>query len=215
MKLVCLQVLLFAFDESNSFLGPPSAVAQWRAITLTLLSKRELFVDQRNQDTEAVAHEIYGTLAKILPPPSNLVQQCQDSLRKVVTLAVNLAVEMRCQRAEYIMLPPLRPEYDTNGDLVQKVNFNASLMNERSGETNDNDELESRAAVVKIVLFPLVVKKGDDLGEGEDEIVVCPAQVLVAKPSTNKKVVRVVSGPMDIDSPRRSMASIMPESNVI
>ncbi|KAF2436196.1 hypothetical protein EJ08DRAFT_667541 [Tothia fuscella] len=206
---------LKTLEKTLNEVGPPSAVAQWRAITLTLLSKRELFVDQRNQDTEAVAHEIYGTLAKILPPPANLVQQCQDSLRKVVTLAVNLAVEMRCQRAEYIMLPPLRPEYDTNGDLVQKVNFNASLMNERSGETNDNDELESRAAVVKIVLFPLVVKKGDDLGEGEDEIVVCPAQVLVAKPSTNKKVVRVVSGPMDIDSPRRSMASIMPESNVI
>jgi hypothetical protein len=199
----------------SQFIGPQSAVAQWRAITLTLLAKRDVFVNQRRQDTEAVVHEVYSTLAQVLPPPSNLANQIQESLRKVVTLGVDLAVEMRCQRAEYIMLPPLRPEYDTNGDLVQKVNFNASLMNERSGETNDNDELESRAAVVKIVLFPLVVKKGDDLGEGEDEIVVCPAQVLVAKPSTNKKVVRVVSGPMDIDSPRRSMTSIMPESTVI
>jgi hypothetical protein len=195
--------------------GPQSAVAQWRAITLTLLSKREVFVTQRKQDTEAVVHEIYSTLARVLPPPSQLASQIQESLRKVITLAVDLAVEMRCQRSEYIMLPPLRPEYDINGDLVQKVNFNASLMNERSGETNDNDDLESRGAVVKIVLFPLVVKKGDDLGEGEDEIVVCPAQVLVAKQNANKKVVRVVSGPMDIDSPRRSMQSVMPENTVI
>jgi hypothetical protein len=38
---------------------------------------------------------------------------------------------MRTQRAEYIMLPPLQPEYDTNGDLARKVYFNAALMNER------------------------------------------------------------------------------------
>jgi len=137
----------------------------------------------------------------------------------VVGLAVDLAIDMRCQRAEYIMLPPLRPEYDTDGDLVQKVNFNAALMNERSGETRNgetitNDELEEKGAVVKIVLFPLVVKKGDDLGEGDDEIVVCPAQVLVAKPSNNKKVVRVLSGAMDLEG-RRSIASIAPtESNM-
>jgi len=158
--------------------------------------------------------EIYATLARILPPPSQLTNQIQDSLRKVVGLAVDLAIDMRCQRAEYIMLPPLRPEYDTNGDLVQKVNFNASLMNERSGETTTNDELEEKGAVVKIVLFPLVVKKGDDLGEGDDEIVVCPAQVLVAKPPTNKKVVRVLSTAMDLGG-RTSMASIAPtDSNM-
>ena len=114
------------------------------------------------------------------------------------------------------MLPPLQPEYDTNGDLVAKVTFNASLMNERSGETTSNDELEARGAIVKIVLFPLVVKKGDDFGEGEDEIVVCPAQVLVAKPATNKKVVRVLSGAMDIDSRYgRSAASLIPESSIM
>lgn len=112
---------------------------------------------------------------------------------------------MRTQRAEYIMLPPLQPEYDTNGDLVRKVHFNAALMNERSGEVSSNEELEARAAVVKIVLFPLVVKKGDDSGEGEDEIVVCPAQVLVAGPP-KKKVVRVMSGAMSLG--RRSNRSV-------
>ena len=129
-------------------------------------------------------------------------------------LAVELSIEMRTQRAEYIMLPPLQPEYDTNGDLVAKVTFNSSLMNERSGETTSNDDLEARGAVVKIVLFPLVVKKGDDFGEGEDEIVVCPAQVLVAR-ATNKKVVRVMSGAMSIDSRQRSVTSLAPESSVM
>ena len=201
---------------ANIVIGPQRAVAQWRAITLTLLSRRETFVAQRKQDTEAVVQEIYANLSKLLPPPSGLAQQIQDSLRKVLTLAVDLAIEMRTQRAEYIMLPPLKPEYDINGDLVQKVQFNAALMNERSGEFNSNEDLEDRAATVKLVLFPLVVKKGDDLGEGDDEIVVCPAQVLVAKPSNpNKKVVRVMSGAMEIDDPRGSLASFAPtESNM-
>lgn len=201
-------------SPANPPSGPTRAVAQWRAITLTLLSKREAFIQQRAQDTEAVVHEIYSTLATLLPPPSHLQRQIQESLRNVMRLAVELSIEMRTQRAEYIMLPPLQPEYDTNGDLIAKVTFNASLMNERSGETTSNDELEARGAIVKIVLFPLVVKKGDDFGEGEDEIVVCPAQVLVARPS-NKKVVRVMSGAMSVDSRQRSVASLAPESSVM
>jgi len=207
--------LLFfiTISTSNLLPGPTRAVAQWRAITLTLLSKREPFTQQRAQDTEAVVHEIYSTLATLLSPPSHLQRQIQESLRSVMRLAVELSIEMRTQRAEYIMLPPLQPEYDTNGDLVAKVNFNASLMNERSGETTSNDQLEARQAIVKIVLFPLVVKKGDDFGEGEDEIVVCPAQVLVARPS-NKKVVRVMSGAMSVNS-KRSSASLAPESSVM
>lgn len=177
-------------------------------------------MQQRAQDTEAVVHEIYSTLTILLAPPTQLQRQIQESLRNVMRLAVELSIEMRTQRAEYIMLPPLQPEYDTNGDLVAKVTFNASLMNERSGETSSNDDLENRGAVVKIVLFPLVVKKGDDFGEGEDEIVVCPAQVLVAK-AQNKKVVRVMSGAMSIDRPNSRasrmsrMTSIAPESSVM
>jgi hypothetical protein len=195
-------------QKSNTPVGPQRAVAQWRAITLTLLSRRENFVAQREQDTEAVVQEIFANLSKLLPPPSGLATQIQDSLRKVLTLAVDLAIEMRSQRAEYIMLPPLKPEYNTNGDLIQKVTFNAALMNERSGEFASNEELEDRQATVKLVLYPLVVKKGDDLGEGDDEIVVCPAQVLVAKPSNpNRKVVRVMSGAMDIDNPRAPSAA--------
>ncbi|KAF2734705.1 hypothetical protein EJ04DRAFT_436519 [Polyplosphaeria fusca] len=206
---------LKSLEKTLSEVGPPQAVAQWRAITLTLLSKREPFVQQRTQDTEAVVHEIYSTLATLLPPPSHLQRQIQESLRNVMRLAVDLSIELRTQRAEYIMLPPLQPEYDTNGDLKAKVTFNAQLMNERSGETTSNDELEARGAVVKMVLFPLVVKKGDDEGVGEDEFVVCPAQVLVAK-ARDKKVVRVVSGAMSIDTGgRASRMSVAPESSVM
>ena len=196
---------LKALEKTLSEVGPPRAVAQWRATTLTLLSKRPAFSKQCSLDTEAVAHEIFGVLSALLTPPTGSEQQLLTSLTKVITVAVNLSVEMRTQRAEYIMLPPLQPEYDTNGDLVRKVHFNASLMNERSGLFTSNEALEAERAIVKIVLFPLVVKKGDEFGEGEEEIVVCPAQVLVHNDSgKSRKVVRVLSGAMEIDDPRRS-----------
>jgi hypothetical protein len=144
-----------------------------------------------------------------------LDNQIRESLRNVMRSAVKLSIEMRTQRAEYIMLPPLQPEYDTNGDLARKVYFNAALMNERSGETISNETLEEQQAVVRMVLFPLVVKKGTDAGEGDDEIVVCPAQVLVAKQGKDKKVVRVLSGDrMSIDQGSRSVQSFAPSSTM-
>ncbi|KAL5893712.1 hypothetical protein ACKVWC_004633 [Pyricularia oryzae] len=167
--------------------GPPQAVRQWRAITLTLLSRRASFREQKEQDTEAVVQAVLQTLSMILPPPSNLEDQIQSQLRRVVREAVDLSVEMRTQRAEYVMLPPLQPEYDANGDLAATVTFNAAMMNERSSPNNPpnyNEELQAEGATVRIVLFPLVVKKGDDNGVGDDEIVVHPAQVLVPKSSS-------------------------------
>lgn len=184
---------LKTLEKTLSEVGPPSAVHKWRATTLTLLAKREAFLAQRAQDTEAVVNEIYSTLATFLPPPTHLISQIQDSLRKVVGAAVDLSVEMRTQRAEFVMLPPLQPEYDTNGDLARKVYFNASLMNERSGTTSSNEALEAQHAVVRMVLFPLVVKEGDEAGVDEERIVVCPAQVLTAPVGKEKKSVRVSS----------------------
>ncbi|KAL4735732.1 hypothetical protein BDV11DRAFT_195353, partial [Aspergillus similis] len=192
--------------------GPRKAIHRWRATTLTLLSRRQAFAKQRDSDTEAVALEIFDTLSRLLPPPTTVESQLLDSLRKVLRVAVSLSIEMRTQLAEYIMLPPLQPEYDTNGDLARQVFFNASLMNERSGETTSNEELQAQNAVVRVVLFPLVVKKGNDAGEGEDEVVVCPAQVLVARPGKDKRLNRMTSGDrMSIDA-SRSVHSIAPSS---
>ncbi|TLD14162.1 uncharacterized protein PgNI_03868 [Pyricularia grisea] len=180
--------------------GPPQAVRQWRAITLTLLSRRPSFRDQKEQDTEAVVQAVLQTLSMILPPPSNLEDQIQSQLRRVVREAVDLSVEMRTQRAEYVMLPPLQPEYDANGDLAATVTFNAAMMNERSSPNNPpnfNEELQAEGATVRIVLFPLVVKKGDDNGVGDDEIVVHPAQVLVPKSSSSGRRGRMATPSSD------------------
>jgi hypothetical protein len=205
---------LKSLEKTLSEVGPASAVHSWRATTLTLLSRREAFKQQREQDTQAVVNAIIETLSEILPPPSNLEAQIEDQLTRVMKAAVDLSIEMRCQRAEYMMLPPLQPEYDANGDLASKVSFNAALMNERSGDTVSNEDLEAQKAIVRVVLFPLVVKKGDDSGEGDEEIVVCPAQVLVAK----SKKARFTDTAQSNHS-RMSMQSSMPadagEGNVI
>jgi len=136
--------------------------------------------------------------------------QIEEQLKRVMQEAVDLSIEMRTQRAEYMMLPPLQPEYDANGDLASKVFFNAALMNERSGDTVSNEGLEEQRAVVRVVLFPLVVKKGNDEGEGDEEIVVCPAQVLVAKPKKQVRVFSPASSMVQGNQSRISMQSSMP-----
>lgn len=180
---------LKSLEKLLTEVGPVQAVRQWRAVTLTLLSRRETFREQRDLDTEAVVQAIFQTLCKILPPPSNLEGQIQSQLRRVMKEAVDLSIEMRTQKAEYMMLPPLQPEYDADGELAATVQFNASMMNERSAKnTASNEDLEEQGAIVRVVLFPLVVKKGDDAGVGDDEIVVCPAQVIIASGSNSRHV---------------------------
>ncbi|OJJ50489.1 hypothetical protein ASPZODRAFT_55555 [Penicilliopsis zonata CBS 506.65] len=194
---------LKALEKQLSEVGSPAAVHRWRATTLTLLARRPTFARQRESDTEAVALEIFATLSRLLPPPSAVEAPLLESLRKVLRVAVTLAIEMRTQLAEYIMLPPLQPEYDTHGDLTRQVRFNASLMNERSGATTSNEALEAQHAVVRLVLFPLVVKKGNDQGHGTEEVVVTPAQVLIARPEPDR---------MTLDAATRSVHSIAPSS---
>lgn len=150
---------------------------------------RPEFQEQCELDTAAVIQEIFYTLTSLLPPPSDRNAELKKSLTSIVRDAVDLSIEMRKQRPQYTMLPALRPEYDANGDLVSTVCFNANLMNERSSAEVPNEELEAQQVVVRIMLFPLVVRKGDYTGAGDEEIVVCPAQVLVS--SRNQKARQV------------------------
>ena len=169
-------------DQTLSEIGPQSAVQKWRSNTLSLLIKRPEYEQQREDDTEGVVNSILRTLAAVLPPKKDLIPQITDSLRRVVSSAVDLHIEMRLQRAEFQMLPPLKPEFDPDtGDIIHKVPFNATLMNERSGDVDSNESLQEDGAVVRMVLFPLVVKNGSS--EDDEPVVVCPAQVLSSTPS--------------------------------
>lgn len=203
---------LKSLEKHLTEVGPPNAVRQWRAVTLTLLSRRPSFKSQLELDCEAVVQAILDTLSLILPPPTHLEDQIQSTLRRVMTEAVDLAVMMRTQRAEYMMLPPLEPKYDADGELVETVTFNASLMNERSVDRSETDEeLEAQAATVRTVLFPLVVRRGDEDGIGDEEVVVCRAQVLVARSRRKSRGVT----PSDISAPPVSGSThTLPHSDI-
>ncbi|RKF71958.1 hypothetical protein GcM1_249061, partial [Golovinomyces cichoracearum] len=173
---------LKSLEKTLSEVGPALAVQSWRSITLTLLSKRLNFIQQKEQDTQAVVHAIIESLSEILPLPCNYEAQIQEQLSRVIKEAVDLSIEMRCQKAEYVMFPPLQPEYDVNGEIVSKVMFNPTLMNERSNDNTSNEDTDPTKVHIRIVLFPLVIKRGDNMSRGNEDIIVYPAQVLAAKP---------------------------------
>jgi hypothetical protein len=91
---------------------------------------------------------------------------------------------MRTQLADYLMLPPPQPAYDDTRELVEMVTFNAALMAQPGGEREAVD-LEREGALVSVLLFPLVVQKGDD----DNEVVVFPAQVRTTNESELRKLI--------------------------
>ncbi|KUJ24374.1 uncharacterized protein LY89DRAFT_559650, partial [Mollisia scopiformis] len=148
--------------------GPTAAVELWRATTLTLLSKSTSHIKSVDLEAQAVCVAIFEVLCEVLPSPTHQEDHLTNMLTNVVKRAVKLSIEMRTQRAEYTILSPL-PDYNSDGDLSSKVVFNAASMNERDGITGTNEELERQKAIVRIILFPLVVKKGTDDGSGNEE----------------------------------------------
>lgn len=150
---------------------------------MTLLSTRPTFGIKRAADSEEIVKTILNLLNYLLPPPSQYTTLALESLRNLIQHAVQLAIEMRTQRAEYVMKRPPRPEYDDNGDVTNSIPFNASIMQNRGTEPASDKELEAEGATVKIILFPQVIRRGNEYGEDYDtEITVLPMQVLVNRP---------------------------------
>lgn len=171
---------LKSLEEKLNEVGPPAAVHMWRATTLQLLSQRRSFRAALPAATEPVVQEIYRTLHSLLPPPSHLQQQVVDSLRTIVNLAVTLSIDMRTQRAEYFMWEA------PDNSIGKPVDFVTLRMNNRGNEGLTNEQLEKMGAMVRVVLFPLVTKRGDENGDGYDvETVIAPMQVLVSRRPTS------------------------------
>lgn len=179
--------------------GPPSAVNLWRATTLTLLSQRPTFQDKRTQEAGAVVKDIVRALSGVLPQPTQLQPGLVDELRAIVATAVQLSIEMRTQRAQYMVPAPPSPVYDNNGDNVSKVIFTRKTMKVRSEGVSAprEEDLEHERALVKLVVFPLVVQIGTQDGESYDEEkVVVPMDVCIVKPGESKMTSRAEAPPM-------------------
>ncbi|CAZ84319.1 unnamed protein product [Tuber melanosporum] len=174
---------LLSLEKILTDIGAPAAVHQWRATTLTLLSQRPAFPPKRDADIESVVATILSQLSTLLPPPQQYTQLAHSSLTSIITSAVSLAIDMRTQRAEYVMLRPPAPTYDENGDVNNTVPFISSRMANRGSDPATDAELEAEGATVKAILFPMVIRRGDEYGERyERESVVLKMQVLVNRP---------------------------------
>ena len=147
-------------------------------MTLTIIADNEKILAQQTQNIDGLASDMYESLAKILPPREPLVPQIYESLRGLVAFAVDSSVEMRTQVSDYTMTYLRSSKYKARGDIVSPMLFTATLMNECSGLASSNEELENQGAVLSVVLFPLVIKRGNDFGFGDEETVVFPAQVI-------------------------------------
>lgn len=150
---------------------------------MTILSARPTFETKRAADAEEIVNTILHLLNYLLPPPPQYTVLALESLRNLVQDAVQLAIEMRTQRAEYVMKRPPRPEYDDNGDVTNTLPFRASIMQNRGTESASGQELEAEGATVKMILFPQVIRRGNEHGEDYDtEVTVLSMQVLVNRP---------------------------------
>lgn len=130
---------------------------------------------------------IFQTLGCLLPPPPQNTALALASLRNLLNDAVQLALEMRTHPAEYMMKRSPVPEYDDRGEVINVVPFKASVMQNCETDTASGEEHEAEGATVKIILFPQVVRRGnDDLDDYDNEITVLPMQVLVTRPESNR-----------------------------
>ncbi|KAI5307271.1 hypothetical protein KEM56_001324 [Ascosphaera pollenicola] len=193
-----------ALERKLLEVGPRRAVQKWRSITLSILVKHVAFEKQRKEAIDSTAQDIYHTLSRLLPPPADKQATIIESLKALVRVAVDIATEMRLQRAEYAMLRPFQQKLDETGQVADKYYFDASIMNDASPDkTLTNDQLEQEQAVVRLVLFPMIVKKTNDDGDEDDEVVISPAQVLVAtEQAKDKRAMRVASSSQSLSTSR-------------
>lgn len=84
------------------------------------------------------------------------------------------------------MKRPPQPEYDDNGDTTNVIPFIASVMQNRGTEPALDKELEVEGATVKLILFPHVIRRGNEYGENYNtEFTILPMQVLVNRPEAS------------------------------
>lgn len=158
-----------------------------------LLSATPTFGSKRVAEAEEVVNTIFRLLSYLLPPPPRYTNLALESLRGPIQHAIQLAIEMRTQRAEYVVKRPPRPEYGDSGDIANVIPFKASVMQNCGTEPASDEELEAEGATVKLVLFPLVIRRGNEHGENyHTEVIVLPMQVLINRPEVSSK-------PADLD----------------
>ncbi|KAL5890067.1 hypothetical protein ACKVWC_005285 [Pyricularia oryzae] len=184
----------------GSFVEDPELVNQWRATTLTLLSRnasekmQEGAARQTNaiiarinrllsgittdQSTTAAASTVQNTaLRGPSPTPLDPVAR-ETSLRQLITTAIDLACQLSVQRALFRVFLPTATAANADKQTV----FDPARM-EDVGGLLDEDSLAAGPAV-RCAMFPGVVKRGDENGGNlqQYENVISKARVLCCHP---------------------------------
>lgn len=179
----------------DSYVDDPESVNQWRASTLTMISRNASHKMQEElaRQTDAVVERINRLLLGITteqtaaaaaaasartalrgPSPSPPDPAARDaSLRQLITAAIDLARQLSVQRALFRVFMP---------STEQQTAFDPTKM-EDVGGLLDEDALAAGPAV-RCATFPGVVKRGDEKGGNLQryENVISKARVLCHHP---------------------------------
>ncbi|KAF8856496.1 hypothetical protein BDZ45DRAFT_745397 [Acephala macrosclerotiorum] len=145
------------FTKTERFLssfGTIESMNQWRSATLSIVQKDA--AQKLQSETTTVVEAVVSQVNRIMDSIGDLrhTESRDQSLRSLTNSSIELARLMRVQKAEFsIMMPSIEGH--------QRTTFNPDTMEDIGGE--DEDTLIERE--IRCVVFPGIVKAGDENGE--------------------------------------------------
>ncbi|CAG8957514.1 hypothetical protein HYFRA_00010380, partial [Hymenoscyphus fraxineus] len=134
--------------------GPEESINQWRSTTLSLLRKSTpaLLAPQTNALIATITTKLNDLLSSV--SNSQPSESRDSSLRTLLISAIELSRLLRSQKAVFSVNMPVLEEH-------QRTMFESGEMEDVGGE--DEEELIQRE--IRCVVFPGIVKWGDECGE--------------------------------------------------
>lgn len=134
--------------------GTIESMNQWRSSTLSIIQKTA--AQKLQSETTAVIEAVVSQVNRIMDSIGDLrhTESRDQSLRSLINSSIELARLMRVQKAEFsVMMPSIEGH--------QRTMFIPDTMEDIGGE--DEDTLIERE--IRCVVFPGIVKAGDENGE--------------------------------------------------
>ncbi|KAF8440745.1 hypothetical protein BGX38DRAFT_1144464 [Terfezia claveryi] len=167
--------------EQTLWEGQPEITARelndWRALTVSLLSRAENRVSETTTTGQALGSNIMATtIDEVMgwiaewAKPQEFYEELQDQLRYILQAAVDLSLQFRKQRAWwFVKHPPV-----TDGVIV----FDPTTMEDIDNKKNEDGDEMQIGKNVALVFFPGLYKCGDADGDNYNSAVcIVKAQV--------------------------------------
>ncbi|KAE8445489.1 hypothetical protein EG329_013379 [Mollisiaceae sp. DMI_Dod_QoI] len=141
-------------EKHLSSFGTIESMNQWRSATLSIIQKEA--PQKLQSETAAVVEAVVNYVNRIMDSMGDLqhTESRDQSLRSLINSSIELARLIRVQKAEFsVMMPSIEGH--------QMTMFDPDSMEDIGGE--DEDTLNERE--IRCVVFPGIVKAGDENGE--------------------------------------------------